>query len=84
MPKLNMERMRAEAERIRLEEQLQAASDRFCENCRERFDGDEVWVNMRSRHPDDDDPVKEYYCRKCIKVDPSRTKQPEAGPSWKS
>jgi hypothetical protein len=74
-----LERMRAKLEELRLGKQLDAAWNRFCENCRERLQDDrEVWVNLQARHEDDDDPIRTYYCSRCISIDKSREKRPRS------
>ena len=63
--------------------QLDAAWNRFCENCGERLEeGSGVWVHVLSGGPDDA-PVEVFYCHKCIKVDPDRTRETH-GPSRRS
>ena len=77
----DMAKMKAEA--MRLDRQLDAAWNRFCENCGERLEeGSGVWVHVLSGGPDDA-PVEVYYGHKCIKVDPDRTRETH-GPSRRS
>lgn len=69
------QKMLAKLEALKLEEEHEAVWNSFCENCRDRLDGLEVWINLTSRDHDDDDPIKTYYCGKCVKIDSSRRRR---------
>jgi hypothetical protein len=74
------QKMKARLEELQLEEQLEAAWSRFCENCWEPLDDREVWINVYGGHHDGD-PIRTYYCPRCIPVDRSRELHPREAPS---
>jgi hypothetical protein len=69
-----MAEMKAEVERIGLRKQLEAAWDRFCDNCWEPLEDDRFRKDV-FRRPDDE-LIEVHYCRSCMKIDRSRTMQP--------